>query len=175
MREKAVQLVAALEGEAQRTLLDLTEIELGQYQAVVMALDHRFGGPTPATALRQRLASRVGRSGEKLGVFAAEIRYLLWSVKFLFQDNAVDYSFRGKMFMKIEFPVARHINSYDHTAEDITVCVINQCYGTNVAQKQKKPEKKEIHDSSTGVWLCHVFPLSRLRRLSQPARSVRLA
>ncbi|RXM93540.1 G2/M phase-specific E3 ubiquitin-protein ligase [Acipenser ruthenus] len=53
MREKAVQLVAALEDEAQRALLDLTEVKLGQYQAVVTALDHRFGGPEPAMALSQ--------------------------------------------------------------------------------------------------------------------------
>ena len=38
------------------------------------------------------------------------------------------------------FPVAHHFNSDDHTAEDITVCVINQCYGTNVARKQKERE-----------------------------------
>ncbi|MGH0152126.1 UNVERIFIED_CONTAM: hypothetical protein FKN15_022016 [Acipenser sinensis] len=74
--EKAVQLAAALEGEALRALLDLSDEELADYRAVVTALDHRFGGTEPATSLRQRLASRTRHSGEKLGVFAAEIRYL---------------------------------------------------------------------------------------------------
>ncbi|MGH0135652.1 UNVERIFIED_CONTAM: hypothetical protein FKN15_044671 [Acipenser sinensis] len=74
--EKAVQLAAALEGEALRALLDLSDEELADYRAVVTALDHRFGGTEPATSLRQRLASRTRHSGEKLGVFAAEILYL---------------------------------------------------------------------------------------------------
>ncbi|MGH0119816.1 UNVERIFIED_CONTAM: hypothetical protein FKN15_000900 [Acipenser sinensis] len=74
--EKAVQLAAALEGEALRALLDLSDEELADYRAVVTALDHRFGGTKPATSLRQCLASRTRHSGEKLGVFAAEIRYL---------------------------------------------------------------------------------------------------
>ncbi|MGH0119242.1 UNVERIFIED_CONTAM: hypothetical protein FKN15_029611 [Acipenser sinensis] len=74
--EKAVQLAAALEGEALRAFLDLSDEELENYRAVVTALDHRFRGTKPTTSLCQRLASRTCHSGVKLGVFAAEICYL---------------------------------------------------------------------------------------------------
>lgn len=75
-RERAVRLAAALEGEALRALLDLNEAELADSQAVLTALDRRFGSAEPAVNLRQRLASRSRQPGEKLGVFAAEVRYL---------------------------------------------------------------------------------------------------
>ncbi|MGH0151371.1 UNVERIFIED_CONTAM: hypothetical protein FKN15_020120 [Acipenser sinensis] len=75
-RERAVRLAAALEGEALRALLDLNEAELADSQAVLTALDRRFGSTEPAVNLRQRLASRSRQPGEKLGVFAAEVRYL---------------------------------------------------------------------------------------------------
>ncbi|MGH0153071.1 UNVERIFIED_CONTAM: hypothetical protein FKN15_040987 [Acipenser sinensis] len=74
--EKAVQLAAALEGEALRALLVLSDEELTDCQAVVTALDHRFGGTEPATSLCQRLASRNRSPGEKVGMFAAKIHYL---------------------------------------------------------------------------------------------------
>ncbi|MGH0149099.1 UNVERIFIED_CONTAM: hypothetical protein FKN15_014306 [Acipenser sinensis] len=75
-RERAVRLAAALEGEALRALLDLNEAELANSQAVLTALDRCFGSAEPAVNLRQRLASRSRQPGEKLGVFAAEVRYL---------------------------------------------------------------------------------------------------
>ncbi|RXM98752.1 hypothetical protein EOD39_12681 [Acipenser ruthenus] len=75
-RERAVRLIAALEGEALRALLDLNEMELTDSQAVLTALDRHFGSAEPAVNLRQHLASRSRRPGEKLGMFAAEVHYL---------------------------------------------------------------------------------------------------
>ncbi|MGH0182433.1 UNVERIFIED_CONTAM: hypothetical protein FKN15_009574 [Acipenser sinensis] len=57
-------------------LLDPSDEELMDYQTVVTALDHRFGVTKLATSMRQCLASRNRRPREKVGVFAAEIRYL---------------------------------------------------------------------------------------------------
>ena len=74
--EKAVQLVSALEGEARRVLLDETTADLGNPQAILRALKSRFGSTTPAVVMRQRFNERVRESGEKLGVFAAELRYV---------------------------------------------------------------------------------------------------
>ena len=74
--ERAVQLVSALEGEARRVLLDVTAADLGNPQAIFRALKRRFGSTTPAVVMRQRFNDRVRESGEKLGVFAAELRYL---------------------------------------------------------------------------------------------------
>ncbi|MGH0158680.1 UNVERIFIED_CONTAM: hypothetical protein FKN15_036021 [Acipenser sinensis] len=75
-RERAMQLITALEGEALRALLDLNEMELAHSQAVLTALDRRFGSAEPAVNLRQRMASRSRRPGEKLGMFAAEVPVL---------------------------------------------------------------------------------------------------
>lgn len=74
--ERAVQLISALEGEARKVLLDVTAADLENPQAISRALERRFGNTTPAVVMRQRFNERVRAPGEKLGVFAAELRFL---------------------------------------------------------------------------------------------------
>lgn len=74
--ERAVQLVSALQGDARKVLLDVTAADLENPQAISRALERRFGNTTPAVVIRQRFNERVRAPGEKLGVFAAELRYL---------------------------------------------------------------------------------------------------
>ncbi|MGH0164253.1 UNVERIFIED_CONTAM: hypothetical protein FKN15_069232 [Acipenser sinensis] len=74
--EKAGQLVAALEGEALQVLLDLGPDEVAQYEVLTAALERRFGRVEPAVGLRLQLANRTRAPGEKLGVLAADVRYL---------------------------------------------------------------------------------------------------
>lgn len=74
--KRAVHLISALEGEARKVLLDVTVADLENPQAISRALERRFGNTTPAVVMRQRFNERVRAPGEKLGVFAAELRYL---------------------------------------------------------------------------------------------------
>ncbi|XP_058864420.1 uncharacterized protein LOC131706752 [Acipenser ruthenus] len=74
--EKAGQLAAALEGEALQVLLDLGPDEVAQYEVLTAALERRFGRVEPAVGLRLQLANRTRAPGEKLGVLAADVRYL---------------------------------------------------------------------------------------------------
>ena len=74
--ERAVHLISALEGEARKVLLDVTAADLENPQAISRALERRFGTTTPAVVMRQRFNERMRAPGEKLGVFAAELRYL---------------------------------------------------------------------------------------------------
>lgn len=74
--ERAGQLAGALEGDAQRVLLDVPAPALGDPQAIHTALERRFGDNTPIAAVRQQFHERFRRPRERLGVFAAELRYL---------------------------------------------------------------------------------------------------
>ncbi|MGH0123307.1 UNVERIFIED_CONTAM: hypothetical protein FKN15_056962 [Acipenser sinensis] len=62
-RERAVRLIAALEGKALWALLDLNEMELADSQAVLTALDRRFGSAEPAAPGVPQLTTRreIGR------------------------------------------------------------------------------------------------------------------
>ncbi|MGH0166495.1 UNVERIFIED_CONTAM: hypothetical protein FKN15_067462 [Acipenser sinensis] len=74
--EKAGQLSAALEGEALQVLLDLGPDEVAQYEVLTTALERHFGRVEPAVELRLQLANRTRAPREKLGVLAADVRYL---------------------------------------------------------------------------------------------------
>ncbi|MGH0186294.1 UNVERIFIED_CONTAM: hypothetical protein FKN15_020940 [Acipenser sinensis] len=74
--EKAGQLAAALEGEALQVMLDLGQDEMVQYEALATVLERRFWRVKPAVGLRLFLANRTRGPGEKLGILAADIRYL---------------------------------------------------------------------------------------------------
>ena len=54
----------------------VTAADLENPQAISRTLERRFGNTTPAVVIRQRFNERVRAPGEKLGVFAAELRYL---------------------------------------------------------------------------------------------------
>ena len=56
--------------------MDVTTADLANPQAISSALKRRFGSTTPAVVMRQRFNERVREPGERLGVFAAELRYL---------------------------------------------------------------------------------------------------
>ena len=56
--------------------MDVTAADLVNPQAISRALERRFGNTTPAVVIRQKFNERVRAPGEKLGVFAAELRYL---------------------------------------------------------------------------------------------------
>ncbi|MGH0138647.1 UNVERIFIED_CONTAM: hypothetical protein FKN15_003064 [Acipenser sinensis] len=75
-KRKADRLIAALEGEALHTLLEVSKPERRSYEAVVQALDCRFDGTENPLTLRQQLKDRFRRPGEPLGQFAADVRYL---------------------------------------------------------------------------------------------------
>ncbi|MGH0166133.1 UNVERIFIED_CONTAM: hypothetical protein FKN15_050592 [Acipenser sinensis] len=75
--EKAGQLAAALDGKALQVLLDLGPDELVSCDLIATALDRRFGRVEPAVGLRQRLATQIRGPGEKLGVLAADVLYLV--------------------------------------------------------------------------------------------------
>ncbi|RXM93938.1 hypothetical protein EOD39_18544 [Acipenser ruthenus] len=68
--EKARQLAAALEGEAPQVLLDLSADEMASCEDLATALECWFGRMEPAVGLRQRLAARYRKPGEKLSVLA---------------------------------------------------------------------------------------------------------
>ena len=51
--ERAVQLVSALEGEARRVLLDATTADVGNPQAIFIALKRRFGSSCDATEVQR--------------------------------------------------------------------------------------------------------------------------
>ncbi|RXM29264.1 hypothetical protein EOD39_8968 [Acipenser ruthenus] len=74
--EKAGQLAAALEGEATQALLDLRTTEIEDYEALLTALERRFGRSEPAVGFRQQLAVRMRRPEERLGVLSADVLYL---------------------------------------------------------------------------------------------------
>ncbi|RXM32165.1 hypothetical protein EOD39_6342 [Acipenser ruthenus] len=74
--EKAGQLAAALEGEALQALLDLCPDEVAQYKGLTTALECRFGRVEPAVGLRLQLTNHIIGPGEKLGILAADVRYL---------------------------------------------------------------------------------------------------
>lgn len=74
--ESAVQLAAALDGEARRVLLDLSPMDMADPQNIARAIERQFGDPTSSTTARRQFNERVRRDGEKLGVYAAELRHL---------------------------------------------------------------------------------------------------
>ncbi|MGH0162879.1 UNVERIFIED_CONTAM: hypothetical protein FKN15_043817 [Acipenser sinensis] len=74
--EKAGQLAAALEGEATQALLDFSTTEIEDYEALLTALERRFGRSEPAVGFRQQLAVRTRRPEDRLGVLAADVLYL---------------------------------------------------------------------------------------------------
>ncbi|MGH0115840.1 UNVERIFIED_CONTAM: hypothetical protein FKN15_054196 [Acipenser sinensis] len=75
-KRKANRLIAALEGEALHTLLEVSKPERCSYDAVVQALDCRFDGTENPLTLRQQLKDRFRHPGEPLGQFATDVRYL---------------------------------------------------------------------------------------------------
>ncbi|RXN01412.1 hypothetical protein EOD39_6907 [Acipenser ruthenus] len=76
--EKTGQLAAALEGEALQVLLDRSTEELSSNDDLATALKCRLGGVEPAVGLRQCLAIRYRKPGEKLSMLVADVRYLAW-------------------------------------------------------------------------------------------------
>ncbi|MGH0165846.1 UNVERIFIED_CONTAM: hypothetical protein FKN15_049951 [Acipenser sinensis] len=74
--EKAGQLAAALEGEVLQVLLDLGPDEVAQYEVLTAALERRFGRVEPTVGLRLQLANCTRAPGGKLGILAADVRYL---------------------------------------------------------------------------------------------------
>ncbi|KAJ8346472.1 hypothetical protein SKAU_G00278730 [Synaphobranchus kaupii] len=64
------------EGEARRVLLDLPETSLSDQQALHIALVRRFRDITPTATVRQQFQERSRKPGERLGIFAAKLRYL---------------------------------------------------------------------------------------------------
>ncbi|KAJ8008615.1 hypothetical protein DPEC_G00106720 [Dallia pectoralis] len=72
--ESAMQLAAVLEGEARRLLLDLTAVEMTDPLAIARAIERQFGEPMSSSAAR--FNERGLKDGEKLGVYAAELRHL---------------------------------------------------------------------------------------------------
>ncbi|MGH0178499.1 UNVERIFIED_CONTAM: hypothetical protein FKN15_077508, partial [Acipenser sinensis] len=76
IEEQAGQLAAALEGKAMQALLDLDPEEPCDFHTLSTALQRRFGQVESAVSLRDRLATRKRVSGEKLGILAADTKYL---------------------------------------------------------------------------------------------------
>ncbi|MGH0135255.1 UNVERIFIED_CONTAM: hypothetical protein FKN15_057299 [Acipenser sinensis] len=76
IEEQAGQLAAALEGKAMQALLDLDPEKPCDFHTLSTALQHRFGQVESAVSLRDRLAIRKRASGEKLGILAADTKYL---------------------------------------------------------------------------------------------------
>lgn len=74
--EMAVQLIAALEGDACRVLFDVSVAEMTDPHAIARAVERQFGDPTLPSAARRRFNERKRKPGEKLGVYAAELRHL---------------------------------------------------------------------------------------------------
>ncbi|MGH0188450.1 UNVERIFIED_CONTAM: hypothetical protein FKN15_029733 [Acipenser sinensis] len=72
------KLAAAQEGEAPLVLLDRSAEEMASCEDLATALDCWFGRVEPAVGLRQRLATRYSKPGEKPGVLAANLRYVAW-------------------------------------------------------------------------------------------------
>ncbi|MGH0183387.1 UNVERIFIED_CONTAM: hypothetical protein FKN15_020778 [Acipenser sinensis] len=75
-KRKADRLIAALEGEALHTLLEVSKPERRSYEAVVQALDCRIEGTENPLTLRQQLKDHFRHPGEPLGQFAANVCYL---------------------------------------------------------------------------------------------------
>lgn len=73
---KALQLALCLTDDAARCLLLLSPEERGNYEALVGALQRRFGQCNQPAVLRSELANRQRLSGEPLRVLAAEIETL---------------------------------------------------------------------------------------------------
>lgn len=73
--ETAMRLVAALEGPALQTLLDLNPNDQGCLQALVIALERRFGRRESTELHRKRLANRRRQPGESWGAVAADLRH----------------------------------------------------------------------------------------------------
>ncbi|MGH0176763.1 UNVERIFIED_CONTAM: hypothetical protein FKN15_013803 [Acipenser sinensis] len=76
IEEQAGQLVAALEEKAMQALLDLDPEEPCDFHTLSMALQRCFGQVESAVSLRDCLATRKRASGEKLGILAADTKYL---------------------------------------------------------------------------------------------------
>ncbi|KAJ7998067.1 hypothetical protein DPEC_G00218690 [Dallia pectoralis] len=85
--ESAMQLAAVLEGEARRVLLDLTAVEMTDPLAIARAIERQFGEPMSSSAARRRFNERGRKDGEKLGVYAAELRHLAMKAFPEFQDE----------------------------------------------------------------------------------------
>ncbi|KAJ7996471.1 hypothetical protein DPEC_G00237410 [Dallia pectoralis] len=83
----AMQLAAVLEGEARRVLLDLTAVEMTDPLAIARAIERQFGDPMSSSAARRRFNERARKDGEKLGVYAAELRHLARKAFPEFQDE----------------------------------------------------------------------------------------
>ena len=71
--ESATQLALALEGTAVQVLLDLAPAAQRDLQALIRALDMRFGQWAVTDHSRELLAGRRRQEGERLGAYAADV------------------------------------------------------------------------------------------------------
>ncbi|CAL8363522.1 unnamed protein product [Boreogadus saida] len=74
--EAVVHLALALEGMAARVLLDLDQADQRDLQALIRALERRFGDRVFRDQSRQLLSSHCRREQESLGVYAADVQLL---------------------------------------------------------------------------------------------------
>ncbi|MGH0152665.1 UNVERIFIED_CONTAM: hypothetical protein FKN15_062919 [Acipenser sinensis] len=76
IEEQAGQLAAALGGKVMQALLDLEPEEPCDFHTLTTAFQRHFGQVESAVILRNLLATRKRASGEKLGILAADTKYL---------------------------------------------------------------------------------------------------
>ncbi|RXM92495.1 hypothetical protein EOD39_20074 [Acipenser ruthenus] len=74
--EKTAHLVAALDGPAEKALLDLPYGQELEFKTLCTALQHCFAKRPSELELRDRLYARRREAGEKLGVLATDIEQL---------------------------------------------------------------------------------------------------